>query len=284
MSEVVEEVKTEQVEQNTVSTEQKEVETTAPELSKEQVEAIQKKAYGYAMQHLDQALEEMGYKKPEGVKSTEYVKQILADGTKKGDESVNSTKGGDPDVKARLEALQNQLKEKETLIGQLKESTTTQKREFFLNQIVESAPITAPDHLGDQEKERYVGRVKSLIRDGLKSNYQLKEVEGDFRFYSKEGEPLFDGTPDLNPIKPNELLQKEFSEFFVKPKSQQKVAGTGGLQESGEKTSALVIPSNVKTKYDYYEHLVKDKGFIMGSKEFNEQLQKAQKERPSLFK
>lgn len=259
-------------------------EVPTPELSKEQVEAIQKKAYGYAMQHLDQALEEMGYKKPEGVKSTEYVKQILAEGgTKKGDGSVNDT-SGDPDVKARMEALQFQLKEKEQLIEQLKESTTTQKREFFLNQVVESAPITAPDYLGDQEKERYVNRVRNLIRDGLKSNYQLKEVDGNFRFYSKEGEPLFDGTPDMNPIKPSELLSKEFSEFFIKPKSTaQKVAGTGGLQD-GQTTTTLVIPPSIKTKYDYYEHLVKDRKFVFGSTEFNEELTKAQKERPSLFK
>jgi hypothetical protein len=259
--------------------------STEPQLSKEQVEAIQKKAYGYAMQHLDQALEEMGYKKPEGVKSTEYVKQILSEGTKKEEKSVKDTVE-DNDTAAKLKALKDQLLEKEQLIEQLKESTTNQKREFFLNQIVETAPVTAPDYLGDTEKQRYEQRVRNLIRDGLKQNYQLKEVDGNFRFYSKEGEPLFDGTPDMNPIKPSELLTKEFSEFFIKPTATKtKVAGTGGLTDNGVTTAQTsVIPPSVQTRYDFFEYLQKDKKMIMGSKEFNEQVKIAQKERPSLFK
>lgn len=282
MSEVTEQVTEEVTNQVTEQPTEQATVQAEPQLSKEQVEAIQKKAYGYAMQHLDQALEEMGYKKPEGVKSTEFVKQILADGTKKEEKSVKDTVD-DTDTAAKLKALKDQLLEKEQVIEQLRESTTNQKREFFLNQIVETAPVTAPEHLGDTEKQRYEQRVRNLIRDGLKQNYQLKEVEGNFRFYSKEGEPLFDGTPDMNPIKPSELLQKEFSEFFIKPTASRKVAGTGGVQPDQAQTT-LVIPSSVKTRYDFFEYLQKDKKLIMGSKEFNEQVKTAQKERPSLFK
>jgi hypothetical protein len=268
-------------------TEQTPTEAPAPQLSKEQVELIQKKAYGYAMQHLDQALEEMGYKKPEGVKSTEYVKQILTEaGTKKDTSSVNDTVA-DADFKARFEQLRVQLSEKEQLIESLKESTTAQKRDFFLNSIVDTAQVTAPDYLGDQEKQRYEQRVRNLIRDGLKSNFSIKEVDDTFRFYTKEGEPIFDGTPDMNPIKPSELLAREFSEFFVKPQqTSAKVAGTGGLQEGATavQTSAGVIPSNIQDRYQFYSYLTNTKKMVTGSPEFMEQVNKARKERPSMFK
>jgi hypothetical protein len=259
--------------------------TNTPELTKEQVETIQKKAYGYAMQHLDQALEEAGFKKPEGVKSTEFVKQILKEGTKNNASNVNDTVD-DSEFKAKFEALKNQLVEKDNLIEQLKESTTNQKRDFFLNQIVDNAPITAPDYLGEQEKQRYVDRVKNLIREGIKTNYQLKEVDNMFRFYSKDGEPLFDGTPDMNPIKPSELLNKEFSEFFTKPTTNKKVvAGTGGLDNNGAvtNTTTSVIPPNIQNRYDFYDYLAREKKLTLGSQAFNEQVQLAKKEKPSLF-
>jgi hypothetical protein len=256
------------------------------ELPRDVVEEIQKKSFGYAFQLVDSALKEAGYDKPDGVKTTDFIKNVLTERTKPEANNVKTTDDGDS--VAKIKALQDQLREKENLITQLSESTTKQKRDFFLKSVVDSANITPPAHLGETEQKRYIDRVKSLMTDGLTKNYLVKEVDNQFRFYKSDGEPLFDGTVDMNPLSPNELLKREFSEFLsvanVTP-TQKSPTGTGGIEKaSTEGTVASTVPNTVKTKYEFYDYLQKDKGYVIGDKNFTEAVQKAMKEKPSMFK
>jgi hypothetical protein len=290
MSEVMDEVVVSTTEQVTNTTETNE--TVAPkkettDLPKEIVEEIQKKSFGYAFQLVDSALKEAGYEKPDGVKTTDYIKNVLSEkGTKTVAPDVKNNE--DSDSSAKIKALQEQLREKETLISQLSESTSKQKRDFFLKSVVDSANITPPAHLGEAEQKRYIDRVKSLMMDGLNKNYLVKEVDNQFRFYQSDGSPLFDGTVDMNPISPNELLKREFSEFLtianVTPT--QRPSGTGGIDKETNSTvpSASIVPNTVKSKYEFYEFLQREKGYVFGDKNFTDAVQKAMKEKPSMFK
>lgn len=258
-----------------------------PQLSKEQIERIEKKAYGYAFGQVDQRLAELGFQKPDGVKTTDYLIDLL---TNKKDEpsgtKQDAPKVDDSELGAKVKALQSALREKESELEQVKTSVQTQKRDLWIDSLVESTPVVTPDHLSEQEQARMITRTKGLIKSELLSNYNVKEVNGTFRFYNKDGSPILDGTIEMEPISPKELIQREFSEFIKAPQAQAPSApkGTGTTKTDNNTTpTERVIPSSVKTANEFYTYLNTEKGYIYGSPEFKEALTKAKKERPSMF-
>ena len=254
----------------------------APSIDHKELESIQKKAFGYAFNMMDEALKEMGYEKPDNIKTTDYVKQILSDkGTKSSEESVKQT---DTESEARIKALQDQLKEKEAKLVELSESTNKQKRDFFLNSLISTAEIQAPEGLGEAEKARYIERIKRTMSSELQSNYQIREVGDSYKLYSKDGEPIFDGTPDMNIIDPVQLIKRDFSEFLTAPKVTKSVVKGTGSNETNEKVNVgRSFPSTVKTKDDLYNHIA-GQGLKLGTKEFSTEVLKAKQELPHLFK
>ena len=266
------------------------VQTSAPvveqpkfEIPEEKITEIQKKAFGYAFGQVDARLAELGYEKPNGMKTTDYLVELL---TKK-ETSVGTkepaNKVEDVELTAKLKGLQDALRQKETELEQVKSSVSTQKRDFWLDSIVNSTPIVTPDYLSEQEKLRWENRQKSLIKQELLSNYNVKEVEGQFRFYGKDDSPIFDGTIEMNPIKPEALIGRDFSELIKRPEvKKQEVKGTG-VTETAKDPIERVIPTKVKTASEFYSYLREEMKLTLGSKEFNTMITKAKQERPAMF-
>lgn len=257
----------------------------AHEPDPELIKGIQQKAFGYAMSMIDEALKEAGYDKGDTkIKTTEYLKQILTEKGTKTD--LPTVIPPDADTSARLKALQEQLVEKDKAIEVLKSSTSTQKREFFLENLLDGAPIYAPEHLGEAEKQRYITRARKAIKEELTANYQIKEDGSNFRFYTSDGEAIFDGTADMNFISPKDLLNREFSEFLSKPSASQAIPsprGTG-TKELDKQVTNSIVPPNLKTRHEFYEYLQTEKKYAFGDKNFLDAVKKAQEEKPSLFK
>lgn len=257
-------------------------EVTIPE---EKIKEIQKKAYGYAFSQVDERLAELGHKKPDGVKTTDYLVELL---TKK--DNVTGTKEvnkpvEDTDAVARIKALQDALKAKESELESVKTSISTQKRDLFIDSIVNNTEIATPEHLSDQEKLRWNNRQRSLIKQELLTNYSLKEVEGSYRFYDKGGEPILDGTIEMNPISPKALIEREFSELLKTPTKQAQIKGTGTAESVNSQVAPTekVIPSKIKTASEFYTYLREELKLVMGSEQFKEKLSKARAERPAMF-
>lgn len=262
-----------QVEQPTT---QPDIPSTTEEKPKLNVEEIQRKAYRHAMDQVDEAIKELGLEKPDGVKTTEFLKQILTkDGTKpKGDDVKQTT----DDKDAIISTLKASLKEKDDAINELKNSTVRAKKELFVDSLIGQSKLNIPSNLTEQE----VAQMGDFLKRGLKSEIDtkvdFKEVDGRFIAYKKDGQPYLDEMGDY--IEPQKLLEKEFSVFLAKPTAPQTPRGTGGTKAEPK---ATVIPSGVKTKYDFYEYLQK-KGMILNSPEFMDQLAKAKEENPALFR
>lgn len=254
------------------------------EIPKEKVDEIQRKAYGYAFSQVDERLAELGYQKPNGVKTTDYLVELL---TAKKSEPVGTKepaqKVEDTDATARVKALQEALKAKESELEQVKTSIAQQKRDLWVDSIITNTQIATPDYLSDQEKERWNMRQRSLIKSELLKSYDLKEVEGQFRFY-KGGEPVLDGTIEMNPISPQSLIEREFSELLKAPTSVKKdVKGTGVTDAPNQPSQERVIPTKVKTASEFYAYLREDLKLVMGSPEFKDKIAKAKAERPAMF-
>ena len=254
----------------------------SPTLSPEQIDEIQRKAYGYAFGQVDTRLAELGYIKPDGVKTTDYLVNLLKENKATGTKEPVS-KVDDVELGTKVKELQNLLREKETELETVKSSVTTQKRDLFVESLVSNAQITVPDHLSEQEKTRMLNRTKALMKSELTTNYDIKEVDGSFRFYQKDGTPVLDGTVDMNPISPASLISREFSEFLrpIKAPATQ-VKGTGVTDVTVEGTER-VIPSKVKTASEFYAYLREDLKLTMGSKDFMDKIGDAKKERPAMF-
>jgi hypothetical protein len=258
-----------------------------PQLNPSQIEEIQKKSFGHAFGLVDNKLAELGYVKPDGVKTTDYIvelltknKNVTTDGTKTTTKVVD-----DSELGTKVKELQTLLRSKEEELEQVKTSVTSQKRDYWLDSLVNSTPITAPDHLSEQEKSRMMSRTKNLIKSELLQNYDVKEVDNQFRFYKKDGSPVLDGTIDMNPIEPRALIEREFSEFIkLKNSTPQQVKGTGTVKDDSNVANVeRVIPSKVKNASEYYTYLREDLKLTMGSKEFMEKIDLAKKERPAMF-
>jgi len=258
-----------------------------PKLSPEEVEAIQRKAYGYAFGQVDQRLAEEGFIKPDGVKTTDYLVELLKksknetpSGTKEPAEKVDNTELG-----TKVKELQSLLREKEGELEQVKSSVSTQKRDYWVESLINSTPIAVPEHLSEREKERMITRTQSLMKSELLNNFDIKEVNNSFSFYSKDGSPILDGTIEMSSISPKSLIEREFSEFLKAPQAPKPVIkGTGTVVDEGKEQSVeRVIPSKVKTASEFYAYLREEQKLIMGSKEFVDKIASAKKERPSMF-
>lgn len=259
------------------------VETPTPveaPISEERVKEIQKKAFGYVFKLIDEKLAEVGYVKPAGVKTTEYILEVIA--SKK--PSVDVVQG-DPDSTSKIKALQESLRQKEAELDQVKASTGLAKRDFYLESTLSNLSIEAPSHLSDVEKTRYVERAKKTIKSELDQTYDLKEVNGQFKVYEKDGSPVLDGTIDMDSIKLNDLLKRDFSEFFSKPATTPKpVTGTGGDKPSVASGDGLIIPSSIKDATQLHFYLTREKKYVLGDENYNKYVKVAQEQRPAWFR
>lgn len=255
--------------------------TPAPTLDipEDKVKEIQQKAFGHVLNMIDQKLAEAGYVKPAGVKTTDFIMDVVSA------KNAQATPSTEPDVDsvAKIKGLQEALRSKEAELENVKTSVSVAKRDFYVDSMINSFDITAPQHLSDAEKSRYVERSRKLIKTELLGNYDLKEVDGAFRVYQKDGSPVLDGTIDMNPIKLDSLVKRDFSEFFVKvAPTSTPVKGTGGEQPK-ETPSGTSFPSSIKSVQELHQHLSKQ-GLILGQPEYNNAIKEAKEKHPSWFK
>lgn len=241
-----------------------------------ELKEVRDKAYGHAMKQIDDTLSELGFTKPAGVKTSEYLKEILA---KKGtNEPPAPVIPSTDDKDAIINQLKATIQEKDTTITELQSSTSRAKKELFIDSLLNQAKLNIPENLSEPEKARMSGVLKNALKSELEKEVDFKEVDGSYKAYKKDGQPFLDERADY--LKPAVLLEKHFSAFLAKTAAPPKPAGTGGVNTEPKPQT---IPSVIKTKYDYYNHLINDKGFAMGSKAFNDALAVAKAENPQLF-
>lgn len=256
------------------------VSTPAPpiDIPEDKVKEIQQKAFGHVLNMIDQKLAEAGFPKPAGIKTTDYILDVITSKTPA--PVITET---DVDSVAKIKGLQDALRAKESELESVKTSVTVAKRDFYVDSMINSFDITAPQHLNDAEKSRYVDRSRKLIKSEVLSNYEIKEIDGAFRVYQKDGSPVLDGTIDMNPIKLDSLIKRDFSEFFAKVNTPPPpVKGTGG-EPTKESVSSTSFPSSIKSVQELHQHLSKQ-GLILGHPDYNTAFKEAKEKHPSWFK
>lgn len=251
-------------------------------ISEDKIKEIQTKAFGHVLNLIDQKLADAGYVKPAGVKTTDYILDVI-----KSKPVVESPtpKPDDQDSTVKIKALQDALRTKEAELEKVMASTGLAKRDFYLDSTLSNLSIDAPAHLSDAEKTRYVERARTTIKRELDQTYDLKEVNGQFKVYEKDGSPVLDGTIEMDSIKLNDLLKRDFSEFFSKPVVPPKpVTGTGGSDPKPSNLDGVTIPASIKSASELHNYLTNDKGLIMGQAEYMKVIMSAKEHRPAWFK
>ena len=250
-------------------------------ISEEKIKEIQNKAFGHILNQIDVKLAEAGFNKPAGVKTTDYILEVI----KSKPAEVVKEVPSDQDSTTKIKALQEALRTKESELEQVKASTGLAKRDFYLDSTLSNLSIDAPAHLSEVEKARYLERARTTIKRELDQTYDLKEVNGQFKVYEKDGSPVLDGTIEMDSIKLNDLLKRDFSEFFAKPVQPPKpVTGTGGDKPAPASTDGVTIPSSIKSAGELHQYLTREKGLVMGQADYNKVIIAAREQRPNWFK
>lgn len=252
-----------------------------PALTEDKIKEIQNKAFGHILNQIDVKLAEAGFNKPAGVKTTDYILDVIKSKPAEVVKEVSS----DQDSTTKIKALQEALRTKETELEQVKASTGIIKREFYLDNTLSNLNIDAPTHLSDVEKGRYIERARTTIKRELEATYDLKEVNGQFKVYEKDGSPVLDGTIEMDSIKLDTLLKRDFSEFFAKPVTPPKpVTGTGGDKPAPASSDGVTIPSSIKSASELHQYLTRDKGLVIGQADYMKYISSAKEQRPAWFK
>jgi len=237
---------------------------------------IQKKAYKHAMDQIDSSLKELGFEKPDGVKTSDFLKEVLAKGTKEPAPMVTPTTDDKDSIINQLKAT---LQEKDDAIAELSLSTTKAKKEMFVDSLLSQAQLNIPENLSEPEKARMSGILRNALKSEIEKEIEFRDIDGQFRAYHKDGRPVLDDKADY--LEPSKIIEKNFSEFLAKAPQPNVPKGTGGTPKSEPVPS--VIPSNVKTKYDFYAYLNNEKGYVTNSKDFIDAMSKAKEENPAMF-
>ena len=250
------------------------VDPPTPELT--DVKDIQAKAYKHAMDQIDDSLKALGFEKPAGVKTSDFLKEVVGKGTNQPTPAVIPP---DDDKDSIISQLKATLLEKETAIADLNVSTVKAKKDMYVDSLISQSALNIPENLSEPEKARMTGILRKALKSELEESIEFREIEGQFRAYHKDGRPVLDDKADY--LDPTQLLEKNFSAFLAKSSQPPTPIGTGGVIKSEPVES--VIPARIKTKHEFYTYL-NEKGMVTNSKDFIDNLAKAKEANPSMFK
>jgi hypothetical protein len=203
-----------------------------------------------------------GIKKNPSEKTTDYLKRAIGE---------LRTKGGDPDLVARIKELErinnekeaeytNKLKEKDTQLFQTLVDTQ------YETGIADRSFVIPQSITKDEDKQRYVAQQKEALRALYKTTVTPKQTKDGLHYY--KGEQLL--TDDKGqPLSAGAVLEKEFGMWFL-PKGHQQ-GGSGGIPPGGG------AGGKFQNKKEIHEHLAK-KGLDVYSQEYATELEKLAKD------
>lgn len=195
-----------------------------------------------AYESIDNALKQAGYEKPEGVKSSEYLLQVL--GKEKEEKANLSKKAEDQEsVKKYAETLKTQFGEKET-----EYKTTIEKLQKELQNVQVSASVKALRwDFDDNIDSDLLAQYKNATESQLVNNAKI--IDGKVVYHDENGNPYLNDLRDYATAE--EILKTKYQKYLKqapkagggagKEKPLSKVSGTGALVGDGLEKSVTRV-------------------------------------------
>lgn len=195
-------------------------------------------------------------------KTYEFFKRKMADLKK-------SAGAADPAEKARIEALQTALQEKDAEYQEKIKDLETQHFKSKVSGVVDAAlagvKLAVPAHIKDDEaRQKYVERTRTMIKNEFLSSQSAElDKEGNIIFKDSEGTPMV-SKKDGSPLGVNDLVSQQFGGFFFT--KEQSARGTGSNGSSGEGNAI-----EFKSREDVHAHVL-ETGMKAGTPEYNKKV------------
>jgi hypothetical protein len=246
------------VDQSQIETTQQ-TQQTQPETKprfEDQHEKVFKHGQKEAFNLVDDAVKRFGFEKPDNVKTSEFVAQVLEKLTKAPTTTQQPQSTDDQITKDKYVALKEQYDSLKTDYTRKISEYEQRQADIAIQSTIENLAISAPPSLPEEAINSHLKVVRESIQAQFKNNFETKMVDGKQVYYDKaKGTPVLN--EDGNFASAKETITKYFPHYFVKYETPQtkKVGVTtpdsvNTQSETKFKTQAEIHSFLAKTKPD----------------------------------
>lgn len=186
-----------------------------------------------AYENVDKTLVELGFEKPAGKKTSEWVKDLVSDLNKTATSS-KSTKAEKEEAEKMIESIQSKYNEEKTELLQQIESLKKQSKDYVVKSDLSSVDFEFDPNIPTEALEAF----KSTVQGKLMSNY--KEKDGKIVYYKDNGEPYLNDL--LKPASAKEILADMYAPVLKKKSTPG--GGAGKTSSSQMKGGTIVLDTN----------------------------------------
>lgn len=218
-----------------------------------------------AYTNVDETLKGLGFEKPEGTKSTDFLASVIQDLNTKA-KSIESTTEEKEDAKKLAEALKSDFATKESeyisTIEQLKKSN----QDVLIKAEINSLSFDLDPNISEAVSSVFLATQRDILLRNA------KVVEGKTIYYDEDGKPYLNDLRDYATAK--EILTKKLEPILKK----EPTAGGGAGQEKKTTTSikgGAIISDNLnkattrETLFAAFLSDAKRQALVQGSEDFN---------------
>lgn len=196
-------------------------------------QAFYSEGYKNAFNLVDKALIELGFEKPEGTKTTDFLRDVVSKA--KVEKAPEEPKADYSEYEKRLKAFESENK-------QLQNQLSSLKLQAYESELMKAIPsdLVLPVGLDSAGKEAYTNAIKSQIANELKKVFQ--EKDGNIIALNPEGIPLMNPNT-AKPYTPKEYVSEKFKTFYAIEKKAQEVQ-IKEIKTEGLNIALDVIPTS----------------------------------------
>lgn len=218
-----------------------------------------------AYTNVDAALKGLGYEKPEGIKSTDYLATVIKELSTKAS-SVDSTAAEKEDAKKLAEALKSDFSTKESEYLSKIEQLQKANQDILIKAEINTLSFDLDPNISEAVSSVFLATQRDILLRNA------KVVDGKTIYYDEDGKPYLNDLRDYATAK--EILTKKLEPILKK----EPTAGGGAGQEKKPTTSikgGAIISDNLNkattraTLFAAFNSDAKRQALVQGSEDFN---------------
>ena len=238
---------------------------STPPRFEDQQEKVFKFGQKEAWSLIDDQIEKYGFKRPENVKTSEFVNQVLEKLTKEQTSAPAQSSEEDNLIKDKYKALKAEYDNLNTKFSTQIKDFEQKQADIAINTTIENLPISVPPGLPEEAATSHQQIIREAIQAKFKNTFEVRKGEnGEQIYYDKEK-----GMPVLNPTgsyaTAKEAISKYFPQYFVKYDIPNQ--NKPGVRTPDSNTSTQ--DGKFKSLAEIHAHLAKSKPELrMGTQEY----------------
>ena len=247
-----------------------------PPRFEDQQEKVFKFGQKEAWSLIDDQIEKFGFKRPENVKTSEFVNQVLEKLTKEQQTAAPAQPSEEDNlIKDKYKALKAEYDSLNTKFSTQMKEYEQKQADIAINATIENLPISVPPGLPEEAATSHQQIIREAILAKFKSTFEVRKGEnGEQIYYDKEKQMpvLKEGGNYANA---KEAISKYFPQYFVK-------YDIPNQSKPGVRTpdsSTTTADGKFKSLAEIHAHLAKNKPDLrMGTEEYLNEAFKMKKE------